>query len=127
MRKEDIAAFSLWLTERCEFLHNLEREAERVLQQEKDTEKYKALMCQKAMFLQALPEEAEDRADLLPDDTADMVMERLEYFSGNASRALRVGSVFFMYALLYPDDHKKGDPNDLDKLAAEVRTLAAKA
>ena len=126
MPATSIRAFAEWLTERCEFLHNLETEAERVLQEDKDTDKYKALMCQKAMFLQALPEEAEARANALPDEAAETAMQRLERFAGNASRALSIGSVFYMYALLYPDNHKKGEPNDLDLLAADMRDLAAR-
>lgn len=119
-----IFSFADWLTERCEFLRNLEAEAERVLQEDKDTDKYKALMCQKAMFLAALPEEAESRASQLPGETAGAVMGRLGRFAHNASRALSIGSVFYMYALLYPDDHVKGEPNDLERLAAEIRNMA---
>ncbi len=58
MPRNAVHSFAAWLTGRCEFLHNLEAEAERVLQEDKDTDKYTALMRQKAMFLQALPEEA---------------------------------------------------------------------
>ncbi len=118
--QHNIRSFANWLKERCEFLHNLEAEAERILQKDKDTDKYKSLMCQKAMFLQALPEEAEKTAALLPDDVAEFAMQRLERFAANASRALEIGSVFYMYALLYPDNHAKGEPNDLDLLAIEI-------
>lgn len=119
-----IQSFALWLSERCEFLHNLEEEAERVLLQDKNTDKYKTLMCQKAMFLQALPDEAEKLVTSLPDAKANEVLERLDRFSANASRALGLDSVFYMSALLYPENHRKGEPNDLDRLAAEMRALA---
>lgn len=115
-----------WLDERCLFLRNLEKEARRVLQEDGDTEKYKALMGQKAMFLQALPEEADKRLDAVPEAVGDMVAGRLEAFSASASQALRIDSVFYMYALLYPDDHKAGEPNNLELLAAEVAALAGK-
>ena len=124
MPATSIGPFAEWLTERCEFLRNLEAEAERVLYEDKDTDKYRALMCQKAMFLQALPEEAEKHASSLPESVADTTLRRLEHFAGNASQALHIGSVFYMYALLYPDNHKKGDPNDLELLAADMRALA---
>lgn len=119
-----IREFALWLQERCEFLRNLEAEAERVLQIDKDTEKYRALMCQKAMFLQALPGEAEKHAAAAPADVARMAMERLEQFSVNASRALGLESVFYMSALLYPDSHIKGEPNNLERLAADIAAQA---
>lgn len=113
-----------WLAERCEFLRNLEKEAEHVLQQEKDADKYRALMRQKALFLQALPEEAEDRLEGLPESLADAVAFRLENFSQNADRALGLDSVFYMSALLYPDQHQQGQPNNLEVLAAEVMAAA---
>ncbi len=122
MAANSIETFAHWLSERCELLHSLENEAERVLQD--NTDKYRALMCQKAMFLQALPEEAEKHAAGLPADVADSVLRRLDQFAANASQALRLNSVFYMYALLYPDDHKKGEPNDLDRLAASLRSMA---
>lgn len=118
-----VRALAAWLSERREFLHTLERKAERAIREEKDTEKYRALMREKAVFLQGLAEEAEQYLDDLPEGDADAVAERLERFSANASRALALDSVFYMYALLYPDDHQKGQPNDLDKLAAEVAAM----
>lgn len=119
-----IREFALWLQERCDFLRNLEAEAERVLQADKDTEKYRALMWQRAMFLQALPGAAEKHADAVPADVARMAMERLEQFSVNASRALVLESVFYMSALLYPDNHVKGEPNNLERLAADIAAQA---
>lgn len=121
-----IAAFAAWLKERCEFLQNLEREAERLLQADHNTEKYKAMMCQKAMFIQALPEEAEKHLDGLPPEVADMALGRLERFSRSASRALDINSAFYMYALLYPEEHQKGQPNDLEVFTAEIAALAGK-
>lgn len=119
-----ISEFALWLQERCDFLRNLEAEAERVLQKDKDTDKYKALMCQKAMFLQALPGEAEQYAAGLPGDVARAALEQLRRFSSNASHALSLDSVFYMSALLYPDNHVKGEPNNLERLAAGMKNLA---
>ncbi len=54
-------------------------------------------------------------------DIAELAMQRLERFAENASRALSIGSVFYMYALLYPDNHIKGEPNDLDLLAEAIQ------
>lgn len=121
-----IHAFAAWLAERCAFLRNLEAEARRVLQDEKDTEKYRLLMRQKAMFLQALPEEGETFLANLPPAVAAETEERLDAFSRNASRALDIDSVFYMSALLYPDDHTEGQPNNLELFAGEMAALAAK-
>ena len=125
MSQSTILPFAEWLAGRCAFLHDLEAEAERVLHETKDTGAYKELMRQKALFLQSLPEEAEACAFTLPAAVAEHAMRRLNGFSDNASRALSIGSVFYMYALLYPDDHIKGQPNDFDLLVSEIRSLAA--
>ncbi|MDR3073245.1 MAG: hypothetical protein LBV01_00800 [Deltaproteobacteria bacterium] len=121
-----VKAFSLWLSERCAFLQGLEQEAGRVLQEKKDTEKYHALMRQKAVFLMGLPAEAASRMEGLPEEAAATVSSRLERFSQSAARALELDSVFYMYALLYPDEHVKGQPNNLELLAAEIASLAGK-
>lgn len=42
----------------------------------------------------------------------------------SASTALRIGSVFFMTALLYPEDYKPGDLNDLEAYIEELRVRA---
>ena len=116
--------FGQWLTERCEYLKTLETEAEHALHGEKNTDKYTNLMRKKALFLQGLVKEAQSLAATLPPQTADLALCRLEQFSSNATRALEIGSIFFMSALLYPADHVKGQPNNLDLLAAEVLSLA---
>ena len=116
--------FSAWLSERSAFLHGLEKMAERALQKDKDTHQYHALMRQKAAFLVELPAEATKRASGLPEDIASLALSSLEQFAQNASRALELDSVFYMYALLYPDNHVKGQPNNLDLLAARIAALA---
>lgn len=121
-----LESFALWLSERRDFLRNLEKEAARVLEEDADTDKYRALMCQKAWFLEAFPEEAKKCLHGVAGDASSLITQRLERFSRSASRALELDSVFFMYALLYPEDHKKGEPNDLDILVAEVCSLAGK-
>ena len=124
MSPNTILPFADWLAEQCEFLRNIETEAERVLHQKKYSGKYTVLMRQKALFLHGLHSNAQSLAATLPAVAADIAMPRLEQFSLNAARALKIGSIFYMYALLYPDDHIKGQPNNLELLADEIRTLA---
>lgn len=119
-----IQDFALWLDERCLFLRNLEAEADHALHKNKNPDKYRTLMCQKALFLEALPEEAEERLANLPEEAADMAAKRLNRFSRRAAQALDIDSVFYMYALLYPDDHVKGQPNALELFAAEIAAMA---
>ncbi|MGE4421225.1 MAG: hypothetical protein AB7D39_02910 [Pseudodesulfovibrio sp.] len=82
---------------------------------------FQACLEKKAKLLAGLAENAWVIVERLPDDAADGVAGRLEQFSMSASTALRLGSVFFMTALLYPEDHKPGDPNDLDAYIEELR------
>lgn len=117
-------SFVCWLSERRDFLRNLENEAIRVLREDKNPDKYRALMCQKAQFLEELPEEAEKHMRGIRDDDAVFVAKRLSKFSRSASQALELDSVFYMYALLYSENHQEGDPNDLDIFVAELAEKA---
>lgn len=113
-------AFVLWLDERCVFLRHLEAEAKKILLQNGDEERYRQLMQQKALFLSALIDEAVDLLQALPADKRQRVKERFGAFHRNAENALGLNSVFYMSALLYPDDHKEGELNDLELFAKEA-------
>lgn len=78
----------------------------------------------KAKLLAGLAENAWVLVERLRGDDAEGVPRRLEQFSMSASTALRLGSVFFMTALLYPEDYKPGDPNDLEAYIEELRVRA---
>ena len=119
-----ITSFANWLTERAAFLHSLEDEAAHVLYEDMDKDKYNALMRHKAMFIHSLPEEAGKRLTHLPEAIASEASRRLEAFAASAERALALNSTFYMSALLYPDDHVKGQPNNLDILAADIASRA---
>ncbi len=111
-----VQAFIDWLVERRAFLRNLEAEASRSLNEENDIDRYRELMRQKAMFLAAMAKEAEPYLACLPPNSTGSARARetLRRFSQGAEQALSLDSVFYMAALLYPDEHKQGDPNNLD-------------
>jgi hypothetical protein len=119
-----VKAFADWLAEQAAFLHSLEDEAARVLHEAKDKDAYNALMRRKAMFLQALPGEAEKHLPCLPGDIAPEASRRLKTFAAGAERALALNSTFYMSALLYPDNHVQGQPNNLDILATDMAVRA---
>jgi hypothetical protein len=85
---------------------------------------FRACLEKKAKLLAGLAENAWVLVERLPNEQADGVARKLEQFSMSASTALRLGSVFFMTALLYPEDHKPGEPNDLDLYIEELRERA---
>lgn len=76
-----------------------------------DITAYATDMRKKATLLAALAEEYSKFASVLPDRK---ILEKLEQFSANAATALELDSVFYMSALLYRDDHKKGEPDNFE-------------
>lgn len=118
------AALADFLDAKAREVAAIEAGAETLIRSQADQAGYAEFMRKKAGLLAGLAEEAEHLLDGLPEPLAQNAAERLEQFSANAAMALRIGSVFFMSALLYPDEHKQGEPNNLELLAAEVRARA---
>ncbi len=104
-----------WLAGAAETVRHLEAEAKLALDGDGGQAGYARKMREKALFLAGIADEGEEVAMHDPE-----VMERLQGFSGSAATSLSVGSVFFMSALLYPEDYKPGQDNDLEALAREV-------
>ncbi len=124
MSTNPTAALADFLDERAARVRAIEAEAEALIHDKQDQAGYTAKMREKAGLLAGLAEAAHELVDALPEQQANAAAARLEQFSGSAAMSLKVGSVFFMSALLYPEDHKPGQPNDLEALAAEVRGWA---
>lgn len=124
MTSNPAAALADFLDERARSVRVIEAEAEALIHGKQDQAGYAARMREKAELLAGLAEAAHELLDALPEKRADAAAARLEQFSGSAAMSLKVGSVFFMSALLYPEDHKPGQPNDLERFAAEVRGWA---
>lgn len=124
MSSTPTAALADFLDEKARRVKDIETEAQAIIHNTGDQSGYEALMRQKAELLAALEQEALPLIKALGPGLADAAGERLAGFSQNAGNALRIGSVFYMSALLYPDEHKPGEPNNLEFLAAEVRGWA---
>lgn len=124
MSTNPAAALADFLDAKAKEVKAIEARGQALLAGSPDQSGFEASMREKATLLSKISEDAEALVDALPKAQADGVSERLEQFSGNASMSLRVGSVFFMSALLYPDEHQAGEPNNLELLAAEVRGWA---
>ncbi len=119
-----IAKLADYLDEKARQVKALETEAQAIIHNEGDQAGYEAAMRRKAELLAALAADAAPLLQALSAPLAAAAGERLNGFSLNASNSLRIGSVFYMSALLYPDEHKPGEPNNLDLFAAEVRGWA---
>ena len=101
-----------WLRERHDRIMAVEAEGLRLLEAG-DTPGHNAKMREKAEMLAALCTDAKPLLAQLPGELRFKLTLALEHFSGNARNALGFNSVFYMSALLYPDNHKKGEPDNL--------------
>jgi len=124
MTANPAAALADYLDQKAQAVSDIETRAQAELNGGGGQPAYQALMREKAELLAALADDASPLVEALPGARADEAGEHLGGFSMSAQNSLRIGSVFYMSALLYPDDHKPGEPNNLQLFAAEVRAWA---
>jgi hypothetical protein len=122
MEKQVIEELIEFLEKKAGEVRRLEEEGDALLQSE-GQRAFQIKAEAKAELLAALAEEAWKLTEQLEGDQGKAIAQRLEQFSMSASTSLRIGSVFFMTALLYPEDHKPGEPNDLDVFIAELKGM----
>lgn len=122
-----LAAVIAWLRARHADIMATEREA-LALMEAGDIPGYTAKMRARAESLAALANDAAAPLAALPEPLRDRLAAALKRFSQSAAMALRLDSVFFMSALLYPDEHKPGEPDNLalfiDQLEARGENFA---
>ena len=108
----DITPVIDWLKERHAAIMADEAEALARLKAG-DTKGYNEKMRAKAEAVAALAKDAAPVLAPLPEAERERILRGLMRFSQSASTGLKLGSVFYMWALLYPDDHKPGEPDNL--------------
>lgn len=79
-----------------------------------NTDEYRKLMRQKAEMLANIADAAKPYAAGLSPALAGKVLHVLQNFAGSAATSLQLNSIFYMSALLYRDDHKPGEPDNLE-------------
>jgi hypothetical protein len=102
-----------WLGEQCTAIAALEAKAAAQISAG-DSTAYRATMQEKATLLAGLAMRAEPALASCPEEKRNAIRSQLNNFSASAQNALSIGSVFYMSALLYPDEHKAGQPNNLE-------------
>lgn len=107
--------FVRWLQEEHDAIMGCEAEALRLLKAG-DKAGYDEYMRGKATRLAALAEKARRLLVGVPGPEAARVGDVLARFSGSAAMSLQINSVFFMSALLYKDEHKADEPDNLQAL-----------
>jgi hypothetical protein len=90
------------------------------LHEERDEGSYRDKMREKAEVLRELPEAMAPFMDEMEQRERDAIEARLAAFARSAGTALKLGSVFYMSALLYPEDYTEGEPNDLERWIVEL-------
>ncbi len=105
-----------WLTDEHRELKAIEEQAQKALYEHKDEARYRALMRMRAEHLAALPHRSLIMQHSLPETQRLYVSGKLLSFAQGARNALELDSVFYMSALLYPDDHKPGEPDNMERL-----------
>ncbi len=111
------------LRSRAEAIRAVEAEALERLHEQGDTIGYEKKLREKCAIMQRLIDDAAPHLQNFDQATAAIVEDALTGFGERASQALSVGSVFFMSALLYPEDYVKGQPNDLERRIDHLATL----
>lgn len=113
-------AFCDWLDSRHKEIMDAENEALACVDA-RDADKFRLKMRKKAELLRDLPNGAEPLLAALDSDTGSAIAKRLRRFASSAGHSLDLDSVFYMSALLYNDDHKKGEPDNLQLYIEELR------
>jgi hypothetical protein len=109
-----------FLQSTAQTIRGIETEAEIALHQDKDAARYRAHMRHKAQILADLAQNAAAFLQDVPEPRRQAILQRLHAMSQSARRSLDLDSTFYMSALLYPEDHTPGTPNDLEKWVAEL-------
>jgi hypothetical protein len=107
-------AFLDFLRERIRLVREAEETALDLMHNKGDEAGYRTAMRRRAELLAAMSADASPFLGAVPAERRPTVEHRLDMFSQSAQRSLDIGSVFYMSALLYPEDHQPGEPNTLE-------------
>ncbi|MBD5553423.1 MAG: hypothetical protein HDQ44_03700 [Desulfovibrio sp.] len=107
-----------WLEKRHATIMDYEKVA-LTLMNAGDIDGYRKNMREKAESLANLAADAQPLLKNLAN--GPKIEAPLERFSDSAATALEIDSVFYMSALLYPDDYKEGEPDNLALFIAGLK------
>ncbi len=106
----------------AERIRRLEDEAREALLIRDDPEAHRQKLQEKTMLLMELSELVGPFYDGMAKDVRAEFEKGLNSFAMRAAQALELSSIFYMSALLYPEDYREGDPNDLELFIDRLRT-----
>ena len=102
-------------------IRSIEDEAREALLINDDPETYRKKLEEKAELLMKLSDLAGPFCEEMSEDTRAEFGAELKSLAKRAAQALKLSSTFYMSALLYPEDYREGDPNDLELLIDRLR------
>ena len=105
----------------AERIRRIEAEAREALFSKDDPETHRLKLEEKTMLLIELPERMGSFYDGLDKGARRELEKELDSIAMRAERAMELSSIFFMNGLLYPEDYKEGDPNDLEKFIDRLK------
>ncbi len=117
---EALDRLTAWLQQRHDDVMSAEKQALASLKAG-ENDGYRQLMRHKAELLADMEQDVADLVSQLPTPLASSVGGRIGQFSRSAAMALNLDSVFYMSALLYRDDHKEGEPDNLALFITEIK------
>lgn len=120
MEGKEVQRLVVWLKEQAATISCLEKKAHEALYLTKDKDLHKKIMVEKAELLSRIALDARPYCKALPAQTDELVRGTLQSFSQNAQQSLQIDSIFYMSALLYPDEHKTGEPNNLERFITKL-------
>ncbi len=106
----------------AENIRRIENEAREALFTRDDPETYRQKLREKTMLLMELPELAGPFCDGMAKAVRAEFETGLNSFAMRAAQAWQLSSIFYMSALLYPEDYREGDRNDLESFIERLRT-----
>jgi hypothetical protein len=102
-------------------IRRIEQEAREALFEKDDPVTHRKKLEQKTIILMELPDLVGPYCQGLDKATRSELEKGLDPFAISAERASDLASIFYMNALLYPEDYKEGDPNDLERFIDRFR------
>lgn len=105
----------------AERIRRIEDEAREALFTRDDPETHRQKLQEKTMLLMELPELVGPFCDGMEKDVRAEFETGLNSFAMRAAQALELSSIFYMSALLYPEDYREGDRNDLEFFIDRLR------
>lgn len=109
------------LQKAAERIRRIEDQAQKALFIRDDPYTYRQKLEEKTMLLMELSDLVEPFRNKMPKNVRKEFETGLNSFVMRAAQALELSSIFYMSALLYPEDYNEGDMNDLELFVDRLR------